>query len=122
MLLIGLYLITYLGAYCLLLHLQFVDLFCKFLVLLLCNVFSISLNHAFLLNFVSFSQLLFQDSSTLFLVGVSFTVILLPLKFYTDFGLLTNLLLMTCLRWVFLSHLSLTEVPFKSCFSKVSLN
>ena len=55
-------------------------------------------NSSSLLVFVSFSQILSQNSSTSFLAAVSFTVILLPLKSqYTDCKLLTNLLLMTCL-------------------------
>ena len=79
-----------------------VSKFCKFLVLCLCNMFFCSsFNHfALLLNFVCFSQILFQNYSTLFLVDVSLAVMLLPLKSpYTGFVLLLNLLWITCLTW-----------------------
>ena len=73
------------------------------MVLRLCNMFFCSsFNHfALLLNFVCFSQILFQNYSTSFLVGVSLAVMLLPLKSpYTGFVLLLNLLWITCLTWV----------------------
>ena len=72
------------------------------MVLRLCNMFFCSsFNHfALLLNFVCFSQILFQNYSTSFLVGVSLAVMLLPLKSpYTSFVLLLNLLWITCLTW-----------------------
>ena len=86
-------------------------------------VFSSSLSHsAFLFKFVSVAQIPFQKSSTSYLAGRLVKVMLLPLKScLTDFGMVLNLLLMTCLSYFFLCHLSFVEVALSSCFRNVRL-